>query len=38
MAAGFLEEGKFTDKDQGLCCNYVAWTDGTFSCDLVLGN
>ena len=30
--------GKFTDEYQGLCCSYVAWSDGSFSCDLSLGN
>ena len=30
--------GKFADEYQGLCCSYVAWSDGSFSCDLSLGN
>ena len=37
MARAFDERGLFGSESQGLCCNYVAWEDGTFSCDLMLG-
>lgn len=37
MARAFDERGLFGNEAQGLCCNYVAWEDGTYSCDLMLG-
>mgnify|MGYP000985350892 CR=1 FL=1 len=37
MARTFDERGLFGSATQNLCCNYAAWEDGTYSCDLFLG-
>lgn len=37
MALKLAEEGYF-DSKQPLCCNFISWVDGLYSCDLLKGN
>ena len=37
MAKTFDERALFDSNQQELCCNYAAWEDGNYSCDLYLG-
>ena len=37
MAKTFDERALFDSDQQELCCNYAAWEEGNYSCDLYLG-